>query len=166
MKKAIKLRSTLCAGIIFGLAACSGDGSSVSVRDVPEGKHWQVTVDGSTPEEGTTLFKQHVSGRLMLIGTGSPDFSSVLFIVPMEEPYQTGVFEKGVELELPGAGDFDHCELKNDSNTPNASVSINITENSRELFISSFTFTNIECKAAAVVVSGNGVITHKRAAKN
>jgi hypothetical protein len=167
MGKSMKLRSILCAAIIFGLTACSGDSTSISASDVPEGKHWQVTVDGSTPEQGTTLFKQHLpsSDKLFLTGTGSPDFSSVLLIVPMEKKYQTGVFEKGVEIELPGAGDFDHCELKDDSDTPNARVSVNIMENSRELFVATFTFTNLKCNKEKAVVTGSGFITQKRAAK-
>ena len=161
----MKVRSTLCAVIVFGLAACSGDASSVSVSDVPEGKHWQVTLDGDTPETGTTLMRQQLPGQLALIGTGGPGLSGIILLVPVETDYETGVFEKGVELELPGVGDFGHCELKEDSNTPNASVSVNITENSRELFVATFEFSDLECKKEAAVVSGSGVITEKKPVK-
>lgn len=166
METTMKLPSTLCAVIVLGLTACSGDSSSISISDVPEGKHWQVTLDGGTPEGGTTLMRQQLPDRLALMGTGGPRFSGVILLVPMEEQYETGVFEEGVELKLPGAANVGDCEHTQDSNTHNASVSVNITENSRELFIATFTFADLECKKEAVVVSGSGVITEKRTVKN
>ena len=162
---AMKIRLTLCAIILFGLTACSGDTSSVSVSDVPEGKHWQVTLDDGTPEKGTTLMRQQLPGRLALMGSGGPGFPGIILLVPMETKYETGVFEKGVELELPGVADFGHCEHTKDSSNSMASVNVNITENSRELFVATFTFTDLECKKDAVVVSGSGVITEKKTVK-
>jgi hypothetical protein len=167
MRKALKLRSTLCAGILSCLVACSGDSASVSVSDVPEGKHWQVILDGGTPIDGSKLTNQHVSGRLILMLRGEPFGSGISIFIPMEKQFQTGVFEEGLEFVMRGQGmsDYGTCEHKPDSNTSKANVSINITESSKELFIATFTFSDVECEQDGTVVSGNGVITEKRAAK-
>jgi hypothetical protein len=144
--------------------ACSGDQSSGKSagngNNVPEGKHWQVTLDGATPHEAETLIRQYVAGKLTLMGTGGPGLSGVILIIPMATENETGTFETGVEITLPGISDLGTCKHEADSST--SSVTVNITTNSDELFLSTFSFTDIDCKKGAGKVSGSGTITEKK----
>ena len=99
----MKVHSIRHLCLFFCLAACTNEGVlASSANSIPEGRHWQVTLDGASPHESSTLMKQHVSGFLMLMGTGGPGNSGVILKIPMKTPYETGIFEKGVEITLPG----------------------------------------------------------------
>lgn len=146
-------------GILVALAGC---GSASDAGDnVPMGGHWQVTVNGISPYESSSLSKQYLPGKLILLGSGfSIGGKGVTLIIPMENEGDTGRFETDIEFQLIGVPNVGHCEQE--LGTGESKVIVDITHNSRELFIAKFEFKEVACRKSADSVSGSGVMTKKR----
>ncbi len=162
----MKIQLFLTIFVLLGVAGCSADDSSSGVaNNIPEGGHWQVTVDGADTYESTTLSKNYLSGELLLMGSAfSQGGKGVILQIPMATEGATGSFESGVELELIAVPNVGQCEHEAGSTT--SKVIVNITHNSRELLVSEFEFTKLGCKKSGTDISGRGVITKKRKVKN
>ncbi|MBE9538528.1 MAG: hypothetical protein IMF06_05555 [Proteobacteria bacterium] len=155
------MRANLLASLGI-LVVLSGCGSSTDAGDnVPMGGHWQVTVNGTSPYESPSLTKQYLPGKLILLGSGfSIGGKGVSLIIPMANEGDTGRFETGIELQLMGVPNVGHCEQE--LGAGESKVIVDITHNSRELFVAKFEFKQVACLKSAGNISGSGVITKKR----
>lgn len=158
------MKINLSASLVI-LLVLVGCGSSTDAGDsVPMGGHWQVTVNGTSPYESPSLTKQYLPGKLILLGSGfNIGGKGVSLIIPMANEGDTGQFETGIELQLMGVPDRGHCE--HEVGAGESKVMVDITHNSRELFVAKFEFNHVACRKSADSISGSGVITKKRKPK-
>jgi len=127
---------------------------------IPTGKQWQVTVDGGGTHGSKTLMRQHVSGKMTVMGTAGPGGAGIILMIPMATPNETGTFTKGVEITLPGVPSMGSCEHRVENS--DSSVSANITQNTKDVFAVTFTFKQLTCGKSAAKVSGSGTATLKK----
>jgi len=155
------MRTNLLASIGITLILIGCGSSSDAGDDVPMGGHWQVTVNGSSPYESSSLTKQYLPGQLILLGSGfSIGGKGVTLVIPMANEGETGRFEKDIELQLIGVPNMGHCEQE--AGADESKVVVDITHNSRELFVATLEFNQVACRKSANTVSGSGVFTKKR----
>ena len=145
--------------ILLVLVGCGA--SSDTGDNVPMGGNWPVAINGTSPYESSSLTKQYLPGKLILLGSGfSIGGKGVTLIIPMANEGDTGRFETDIEFQLIGVPNVGHCEQE--LGAGESKVIVDITDNSRELFIAKFEFNQVACLESADKISGSGVMTKKR----